>query len=135
MTRGCDLCGVSYEAQRSTSRYCSSRCRSRVGNSNGMILPGPGAQVVPVTPVVAGGVRDATLEELTAAGRVDTALGRSCLALAGRLDNPGMDTGSAMAAVARQLEALLREALRGAGAATAPGQLRDELAARRAKQA
>jgi hypothetical protein len=53
--------------------------------------------------------------------------------MARRLDMPGVDTGSALAAVAARLEGLLTSATRGAGKPTAPQQLRDELADRRAK--
>jgi hypothetical protein len=63
--------------------------------------------------------------------RLDTSLGQMCLALARRLDNPGVDTGSAMAAVAARLDDLRAKATKGTGGATAPQQLADELAARR----
>ena len=60
-------------------------------------------------------------------------MGQAALVLARRLDDPGLDTGSAVAAVARQLEAVLATATKGAASSTAPDQLRDELAERRAK--
>lgn len=71
---------------------------------------------------------------LTEAGRLETPLGQTCLVLARRLDSPGADSGSAIASVAARLEALLTSATRGAAAATAPQQLKDELAARRANR-
>jgi hypothetical protein len=73
--------------------------------------------------------------ELEDAGQLDTSLGQMCLALARRLDNPGVDTGSAMASVAARLDDLKTKATRGTGSATAPQQLRDELALRRARGA
>jgi len=82
-----------------------------------------------------GSVETATVTELTAADRLDSALGQTCLALARRLDAPGVDTGSALAAVAARLDDLLTKVTKGAGRATAPQQLRDELEQRRAKRA
>lgn len=128
MKRPCDVCGTVYEAKRSTSRYCSPTCRVRKSR---------GAEVIdlPASPVPTdsdGPVYVATLQTLTDADRALTPLGAAALTLARRLDSPGADTGSAIAAVARQLEATLTAATRGAGAATAPGKLQDELAARRA---
>lgn len=32
-SRNCDVCGKSYEAQKSTSRFCSSKCRSEAHRS------------------------------------------------------------------------------------------------------
>lgn len=75
------------------------------------------------------------MKALEEVDRQDSPLGAAAMALAMRLDQPGTDTGSALAAVARQLEATLESATRGAGSASAPDQLRDELAARRAKHA
>jgi hypothetical protein len=77
----------------------------------------------------------ATVSELTNAGRLETALGQTCLTLARRLDAPGVDTGSALASVAARLDDLLAKVTKGAGKATAPQQLQDELAERRAKHA
>lgn len=130
MERPCDVCGTPYAAKRATSRYCSTRCRTRASRGAPVVqLPTPPAD----TP--SGSVHAATLRELQEAGRDDTALGQACLRLASRLDDPQTDTGSAMAAVAKQLDTMLREATKGAAARTAPGALQDELAARRAKQA
>ena len=81
---------------------------------------------------VTSSVEDATREALGAAGRLDTPLGQACLVLARRLDDPGLDTGSAVAAVAGRLESTLAAATKGAAvAATAPQRLRDEVAERR----
>lgn len=82
-----------------------------------------------------GSVATATARELTEVGRLDSALGQVCMTMAHRLDQPGVDTGSALAAVAARLELLLAAATKGAGKPTAPQQLRDELAERRAKHA
>lgn len=60
-----------------------------------------------------GSCHSATLGELQAAGREDTALGQAALALAARLDAQA-DTGSALAAAAKQLQATLAAATDGA---------------------
>ena len=81
------------------------------------------------------GVERTTRAALTEAGRIETPMGQACLALAHRIDFPGLDTGSALAALVARLESSLAVATRGAGATSAPNALRDELAARRAQGA
>lgn len=146
MERACDVCGVAYVAKRAASRYCGERCRKRAQRT-GKVTPlkqaaKPRGKRAPAEPVAGGvepaaagpgAVEAATLEILEAAGRLSTPLGQAALVLARRLDRPGLDTGSAIAGVARQLEATLTAALRGSGAAAGPQKLRDELAERRRK--
>jgi hypothetical protein len=98
-------------------------------------LPAKVGQVEGSVLAVAGPVVTATVDALKAADRLETPHGAMALSLARRMDLPGLDTGSALAAVSRQLDAVLVVALRGAGVASAPQQLQDELAARRAKHA
>jgi len=98
-------------------------------------LPAKVGQVAGSALASPGPVEAATVEALMAADRLETPHGAMALSLARRMDEPGLDTGSALAAVSRQLDAILTVALRGAGAASAPQQLQDELAARRAKHA
>lgn len=122
-------CGTAFQAKNPRARYCSDRCRKRRQR---------GGQVVDLPPLSddrpgAGPVATATARELTEANRLDSALGQACMAMARRLDSPGVDTGSALAAVASRLESLLASATRGAGKPTAPQQLRDELAERRTR--
>lgn len=132
MQRSCDVCGVPYEAKRASSRYCSTRCRTRA--SRGQVVPlAQRPTPTPVPAAAAGAVERSTAATLENVGRLDTPLGQACIVLARRLDSPGADTGSAMAAVAGRLETMLASATKGAGAATAPQQLRDQLAERRRK--
>ncbi len=119
MNRECDSCGTEYEAQRKTSRYCSTRCRMRASRR-------PGAPVAAEVPD-SGGLLEALRRELADVGRLDTALGQQAIALAVKLASPH-DTGSAMAAVSRELRAVREEALRGAEQAADP---LDELRLRR----
>lgn len=126
-------CGTVFEARSAKARYCSDRCRKRKGKADELA-----ERVVdfPAEPAGFGGaVERETRRALEAAGRFETPLGQMALALARRLDCPGLDTGSAMAAVAKQLEAVLGSATKGVAKATAPEQLRDELAERRQRHA
>ena len=128
MERPCDICGTKYAAKRATSRYCSAKCRMRASRG-----AKPASSFVATPRADIGPVEAATMAELRLVGRLDASLGQQCIALARRLDEPGSDTGSAMASVSRELRATLGEAKRGAGSATAPQQLRDELAERRVR--
>lgn len=124
-------CGTTFQARSAKARYCSDRCRKRTGKAAKVVELN--AERAAAAGGAAGSVEKATARDLADAGRLDSTLGQACLVLARRLDSPGLDTGSAMSAVAARLEAMLASATRGAGAATAPQQLRDELAERRRK--
>lgn len=80
---------------------------------------------------VASGLVAAVRAELEAAERDATALGAQALALAARIDT-GADTGSAIAALSKELRAVMDSAL--AGAAKAADKL-DELSERRKRKA
>lgn len=123
-------CGETFMAKDRRARYCSDRCRKRAQRAGEVVE-------LPVTPEPSGqGANEAaTVRDLEAAGRLDTYLGQACVTLARRLDRPGVDTGSAVAAVAARLDDLMTKATRGAGAASAPQQYADELAKRRARHA
>lgn len=141
--RQCDSCGKPYEAQRATSRFCCTTCRSRA--SRGAVRPRT-STTRPVallrspkqilgrpapTPPVGSNLSAAVRRELEEADRLDTALGQAVLGLAERLES-GVDTGSAVASLTRELRATLAEAVAGARVASSPlAQMRDELAERR----
>ncbi len=85
-------------------------------------------------PLYSGGLVEALRRELESAGRLETALGQQAVALAVKLASP-FDTGSAMAAVSRELRAVREAALGGAGQDASPlSRARDELAARRSRR-
>jgi hypothetical protein len=130
VTLTCQRCGEPFEAKHPRAKWCSERCRKAV-QRGAEVVALPGVSAGDDNPSSHGPVYASTLSDLEAAGRVDTWSGQSALVLARRMDEAGRDTGSALAAVQRQLAAAMAEALRGAGAATAPGKLRDELAERR----
>jgi len=124
MQRPCDQCSEGYEAVRSTSRFCSDRCRNRYRKH-------PATAAVVSLEVVAcppDGVAAVFEAELTDAGRLDTPRGQMVMVLARRLDNPARETGPALASLAKQLEASLSAALK--GARVVPDGL-DDLKARR----
>ena len=115
ITRECDQCGTTYEAERSTSRFCSGGCRVKANRASK--APGPGMVVrLPTrraaksgtTRVRVGGplsVEKRTLEELGAAA--DTAMGQACLLIARRLD-AGVDaSGAAVSSLVGRLEKLM----------------------------
>ena len=123
-------CGQKFTAAKANARYCSDKCRKRTKRA--------GADVVelleaPLDPRV-GPIAAAAAVELAAAGRLESALGLTALALATRLDHGGMETGSAYASLSKEFEAKMAAATRGAGRSSAPEVLQDELAARRARQ-
>lgn len=143
MQRPCDVCGDIYEAKRSSSKFCSSRCRVRasrgaVTESRPPVEPEISVPevptIVPDAPGV-GPVEAAALEQLTKAERNQTTLGQAALALARRVDI-GRDTGAGLAALVKQLEATVNAATADVKSEATPlDRARDELAARRARSA
>lgn len=125
MQRNCELCGKSYTAKRSDSRFCGPTCRSR--KSTGAVVPMRSADAASELPSLTESVR----EELRGAGAESSGLGVSALLLAAQIDTR-QESGSSLAALNRELRATLAEATRGqvkSGLAS----LRDELAERRAR--
>lgn len=128
MQRPCDVCGEIYEAKRSSSKYCSDRCKTRKARG----APTEHADPVPLRPVDTpeaeiGPVEAETRRHLAEVDREASVLGQAALALARRLDY-GRDTGTALASLAKQLEATLGSATKGVASAADP---LDELRARR----
>ena len=111
MQRLCDTCTRLYEAKRVTSRFCSPRCqkraqRSPVGLSSTTLVTFPNPVDGPLTV--------ATMAELIVADRVESSLGQAALLMARRLDMTSADTGSSVAALAREQRATLALALESA---------------------
>lgn len=124
MQRKCDLCGKSYVARRSDSKFCGSTCRSR--KATGAVVPiRPAEQPATDRPSLVESIR----AELRRSDAESSGLGVSALVLASQIDG-GQESGSSLAALNRELRATLAEATRGqvkSGLAS----MRDELAARR----
>ena len=135
MERRCNVCKITYAAKRASSRYCSERCKKRAQRAPATQRSGkrhqarPNAAVVPMPqPDVTAGVAESTRRKLDEMGRLDTPLGQATMVLARRLDSSRGDTGSAVAAMARQLQATLSAATANVRPA---GDLLTELRARR----
>jgi len=135
MERKCLVCGTPYLAQRPQAKYCGATCRQRA--RRGGLAGAPPAAVAAATAAVntvesagsSSGLIAAVTAELEAAGRLNTVAGQHALELANRIVNaPGMNTG--VAALSKQLQAVLAEALRDAATSGAVDPV-DELKARR----
>ena len=115
MQRTCERCGKTYEAARSTSKFCSSTCRAAVSLAR---KAGEPVQLLPQPEPSAdgGSLTSATIAELAAADRVDCTLGQAAIALARRVD-AGHESGSSVAALVRELRVTLEAALDGAARA------------------
>lgn len=123
MTRTCSSCGRPFEAERSTAKYCGPTCRKRASRR-----PSEPSGPVAALPI---GLVEATRTELAAAGQESSALGQAALRLAERMCGE-FDTGSAVAALSKELRAVMAEALADAPKAA---DAMDELALRRAQRA
>mgnify|MGYP003405091026 FL=1 len=130
-------CGTEFTAARANAKYCSDRCRKRTKRSGADVVPLTEAELKPeqADGRKPGAIESATHRELEQAGRVETMLGQTALAHARKMDHGFMETGSAFASLSKELRSVMADALRGTAAATAPQQLQDELAARRAERA
>lgn len=112
----CEHCGDQFEAKRANARFCRPAHRQAAAHRRSTGLPENVVQigVAPDPPAEEyGPVYAAALEELRAAERAETTLGRAALALAARIDQQ-VDTGSGLAAAVKQLEATLAAATKGA---------------------
>lgn len=107
-------CGVRFEAQRPTAKYCSPRCRTRASRAPKGAAPAGAATVSPL-PSAIGGVAGATRGELERLGRLDTPEGQAVLVLAGRLDRSDQETGAGLAALTREFRAAYEAATASAG--------------------
>lgn len=141
MKRKCNVCGRSYQAQRPTSKFCSSTCRVRNHQNPGVysqdtanikVQPRRVSSVDTVEPPDSGpnapsnSLEQATRTELEAAGVLDTLMGQQALRIAQQMS--GFETAGGMASLSKELSRVMNEALR---AATVVDDPVDELAARR----
>ena len=106
MDRVCAICGTAFEAQSYRARYCSPRCRQRAHRGAQEV-----ADVVSI-PSLADrpeSITTAVTAVLEASGATGSPLGQLALLLARRLDTPGLDSGSSVAATSRELMRVLRQ--------------------------
>jgi hypothetical protein len=141
MWRPCEACGTVFEPLRANHRFHSGTCR--VAYRRGVRPPANLAAVPPAGPAppaptpetkppLSETVVDTVRRDLERAGRLDTWLGQSALAMAKVLAT-GVGTPAGLSSANRELRETMAAALRGA---TTPGsavvQHRDEVAERRA---
>jgi hypothetical protein len=153
MKRVCEFCGRAFEAQRSTRKTCSERCRARlntrkrriaaIGAAGGHdVVSGAegalGALAVAVlsVPHLAPGrpspLVDVTERALSEASRLDTVTGPIAMMIATRMGQDSMlDNAAGLVALSKELDRLLGIALKGA---EPPDEL-DELEERRRRKA
>ena len=106
MDRVCAICAAPFTAQSYRARYCSPRCRQRAHRGAQEV-----ADVVPLPSPAdrAGSITEAVTVTLKGISAMDTPLGQLALLLARRLDTPGLDSGSSVAATSRELMRVLRQ--------------------------
>lgn len=134
MQKPCAVCGKPFEAQRPQAKYCGETCKKRAQRagtaaSRDRSKPRPAPPPAPAasqsvgdqssdsaeaSPYAPVGVVAATAKELADAGRLDTVLGQLALKLAVRLESAVFDTGSAFAALSKELRAVAAAAVAGA---------------------
>lgn len=125
-TRRCDRCGRSYEFKRASSKFCSSSCRTQASKPTAGVVALPAGPAPVETETV-----EATRAHLARLGRLEHPLGLMALRLAQRLDGATADTGSSLAAVTKELRAVLTEAAAGVKVSDDPV---DELRRQREKR-
>lgn len=133
--RPCASCGEMFTPLRANHRFDSDTCRVNAQRGKLQPVAEDAAGAAPkATPPLSETVVDRVRRDLEAAGRLDTWLGQSALAMAAVLAK-GVGTPSGLSAANRELRETMTAALRGAGA---PGSTvaahRDEVAARRARR-
>jgi hypothetical protein len=106
--RVCEGCGASFVA-RSGAKFCGATCRKR---GSRRVKPGDAA---PVAVDLLASVE----ADLSAGRRLETFLGQQAVTLA-RSMSSGLHTGSALAALSKELRAVMDEALKGASAVADP---------------
>ena len=114
MTRKCEICRKPFEAKRPQARFCGDTCRKRNQRGAGPTpkMPSKPAATAAVPVEAAGvGLISSVVNELTEAGRLNTALGQSALKIAVRMETSTTDTGAGLAAMSRELRAVLAQAL------------------------
>ena len=132
MERSCDSCGGAYMPNRPHQRFCSAKCRVRA--SRGAVVPTVAPTSLPRPSSGEAPLLAAVRAELVEAERLESAMGWAAMGLAERLVS-GVDTGSAVASLTRELRSTLEAAMVGAKVASSQAeQMRDELAERRRRR-
>ena len=134
MKVSCAECSKLFEAKRRGATFCSVTCRQRASRRDRESPKSEKtASITPISPPEPAetGLVAETRRALEEAEALATVQGQAALLLAQRLER-AVDTGSAMASLARQLSAAMTEAL---AAGTPKADALDELAVRRRNKA
>jgi hypothetical protein len=110
MMRFCDVCLVEYSTQRRTSRYCSERCKKRA-QRGGLSAP-QRIRVAALPSDVPSALVEAVTAELEHVGRLDSVWGVMALSLARALSSSSYVSGAGVAALSKQLTAVMDVATR-----------------------
>lgn len=118
MVKSCP-CGERFEAKRPSAKYCSDRCRKRAQRKPGGTVVAFGVVQAPPSepekPAGTGPLETAAHTELAAVDRAETMAGAVALTLARRIDHASAaETGSAFAALTKELRAAMTAAMAGA---------------------
>lgn len=108
MERPCDACGTAYEAKRPSSKFCSPLCRQRARRNPALIETEPGLSTEANSSVDFGPVETRVSERIGSLEVANLPLAEIALAYARRMDSP-RETGSAVAAIGKQLAAVLED--------------------------
>lgn len=120
----CEQCGRAFKAERTTAKYCSTRCRTAAVRARKALAEIPkrrdGAALVALPKAAPKSESDdegfvaETKRELEAAGRLEGYLGRSAMHIARLIDAAPSDTGNGHAALIKEYKATMAQALDGA---------------------
>lgn len=123
----CAQCGEEFEAKRSTAKFCGTRCRQQSRRAMPRKRDEHQATDDAATDEGLPRILVVTRTEVERLKKTDTVLGQQALELAARLASP-KDTGSAIAAVSRELDRVMLRLQSGAAKAE------DQLAAARRRR-
>jgi hypothetical protein len=98
----CAQCGEAFEGKRRTAKYCSPTCRQR---SRRRATPAETEAALDLE--LGGGIVAMTRRELTSLKKLDSVVGQQAMTLAIRMTS-GKETGSAIAALSRELTRVLQ---------------------------
>lgn len=106
MQRSCAQCGQSFEAKRSTAKFCGTTCRTKSFKSGGK----PGT-VTALPPVVPSGFAESVEQQLQDADLAGSYRSRQAILLARRMESAVSD--AAVAGLSKELDRLMSDLLAG----------------------
>lgn len=135
MDKRCAVCKRKFTAKRATAKYCGETCRKRAqrgGERPAEADASPDPAPADPDGDLRVGLLAATVSELVKAGRENSPTGQAAILLAYRLERAQADTGSSVAAMVKQHQATLAEALKSADKASIVDSLKKRRDAKRA---